>query len=873
MKTIDLCGTWNLTCLDSSVIRGKTLPSLVPGSLYATLLSEGVIDDPFYRENEQIASTFSDFDWKYTKTFSVTAEDLLHDCVDLVFEGLDTIASVLLNGHEIASVNDMHCTHVFSVLSFLSAGENTIEIIISSPTTYMLEEQSRLTLPGGTGGQYPGFCHLRKSHSMSGWDWGPVLPDLGIWRPVYLRCSNLARLDDVYITQDHSRVTQPDKEVTVLLRARVVELQNSPLTLSVTITAPKNSNLVSSEARTFTAHCAVDSRNRKVSTGYDTPGTFYIEENLSVSIPEAQLWWPNTMGEQPLYEVSVELKSKDSHTIIDSKTMRIGLRTMTVNQSKDQWGESFALEVNGIAFFAMGGDYVPEDSFLSRNTRKRTERLLTSAVQANHNCIRVWGGANYPDNDFYDLCDRYGLVIWHDHMMACGVYELTEDFRKNIVREVIDNTKRIRHHASLGLWCGNNEQEEAWCSWGWSEIYSPALKADYIKLYEEILPALSKEIDPATFYWLSSPSSGGSFFKPNDEDYGDMHNWTVWHGLKPFTAYRDCYSRFMSEFGIESFPSLKTIESFTLENDRNIFSPVMENHQKCESGNAKILHYISETYQYPKDFSSLVYASQLIQAEGIRYGVEHWRRNRNENRCMGAVYWQLNDCWPVASWSSIDYFGRWKALHYLSKRFFEPVLVSACEEGTTVDLHVTNETDTPVEGTLMWRLCDESRTVTGTTILQTGKTVVTVPPRTDIKARHLDFSSILTNREALRSSVLLYELVLPSGTSSSGSVLFVKAKHFNWLRKVPTLDVRDAGSTFIIKVTSPVFARYIELETQGFDAIFSDNYFDLGPGDSTEIGVKKSEIFADSPCEGTILPVSLAEFTAALKVRSIADAW
>ena len=320
------------------------------------------------------------------------------------------------------------------------------------------------------------------------------------------------------------------------------------------------------------------------------------------------LWWPNGLGAQHLYDLTVVLsrnEGADAQTL-DEKKLRLGLRTLSVRRDADEWGESFAFEANGTAFFAMGADYVPEDSLIARNTRKRTERLVRSAAAARHNCIRVWGGANYPEDDFYDLCDEYGLVIWHDHMMACGVYELSPSFRENIVAEIIDNVKRVRHHASLGLWCGNNEQEEAWCSWGWSEKYSPALKADYIRLYEEILPALNRELDPETFYWLSSPSSGGSFFKPNAEERGDMHNWTVWHGLKPFTAYRECYSRFMSEFGIESFPSMKTIEAFTLPEDRNIFSPVMEGQQKCDSGNAKILHYISANYRYPRDFEACV---------------------------------------------------------------------------------------------------------------------------------------------------------------------------------------------------------------------------------------------------------------------------
>jgi beta-mannosidase len=872
MNQIDLCGDWTFRCLDAGAFAGETMRAVVPGSMYADLLSNGKMDDPFFGENELDAAVYSNYGWEYSRTFTVSPDFAARDSIELVCEGLDTLAEIFVNGVSVARTSDMHRTFAFDVRNLLRPGENEIRIAFDSPTKYMNAEFARQPLVGGSGGQYPGFNYLRKSHSMSGWDWGPVLPDVGIWRPIYIRALDRARLQDVYVTQSHSIAADGKRSVSLNVRARVAMLSGAAdgLELAVALSSP------SGKTQEITA--SVPSFAKRILSGFDAPGSEVLEGAVVFFIDDPELWWPNNLGAQPLYEVSVFLRDRPASgdsCALDSWAGRVGLRTMTVEQKKDEWGSSFAITVNGVSFFAMGADYVPEDSLVTRNTRARTERLIKSAARANHNCIRVWGGANYPEDDFYDLCDEYGLVIWHDHMMACGVYELSAEFRENIVAEIIDNVKRIRHHASLGLWCGNNEQEEAWCSWGWSEKFSKRLKADYIKLYEEILPALNREIDPSTFFWLSSPSSTGSFDVPNAEGTGDMHNWSVWHGIKPFTAYRDCYTRFASEFGIESFPSMRTIESFTQPDDRNIFSPVMESHQKCASGNAKSLHYVSETYRYPKDFSSLVYASQLIQAEGLRYGVEHWRRNRNANRCMGAVYWQLNDCWPVASWASIDFFGRWKALHYVSKRFFEPVLVSAREDGLSVALHVTNETAIPVEGTLIWRLCDDSLSINGSRILETGKYAVRADAFNDVCVTVRDFSRILAGREAPRNAYLVYEFMRADGSlGGRGSVLFVKSKHFNFVKAKPSLSVRDSGERFEITVASDCYSRFIELETSGFDALFSDNCFDLGAGDSLVVTVEKNEIFADSPAEGTVRAgLTADEFAKALTVRSIVDTY
>lgn len=857
MTRVDLCGNWNFRCLNKNQFSNQTFLGSVPGSLTLDLLNLKKIPDPFWRENEQEVSKLSDYDWEYFRDFTLDSHIFLQENIDLVFEGLDTLCDIWLNNQKVAQTSDMHRTFIFNVKPLLSEGLNTIRLVFKSPTEYMLAAYKAQALVGGTGGQFKGFNYLRKAHSMSGWDWGPVLPDMGIWKPVYLETWSSAKIDEVYISQTHTK-----------------NEHGTDVRVSAQITIEHEAQI----KKALFAHCTLTDPDgkgiKKVEQvrNFDNSGKSTLTLNLDVQ--DAHLWWPNKLGKQSLYHLSVSISEHESiDEILDIQHYTIGLRTLTVVQEKDEWGSSFAITVNGQSFFAMGADYVPEDSLLGRNTYEKTERLIKSAAQANHNCIRVWGGANYPHDYFYELCDTYGLVIWHDHMMACGVYELSTEFRENILAEIRDNVKRIRHHASLGLWCGNNEQEEAWCSWGWSEQFSPRLKADYIKLYEEVLPQLMKEIDPNTFYWLSSPSSGGSFDKPNAEGFGDMHNWTVWHGLRPFTAYRSCYSRFMSEFGIESFPALRTIESFTEAEDRNIFSPVLEAHQKCDSGNAKILFYISETFKYPKDFDSLVYVSQLVQAEGLRYGVEHWRRNRNANRCMGAVYWQLNDCWPVASWSSIDYFGRWKALHYVSKRFFNPVLISACEEGPVVELHVSNETNKEQAGTVIWRLCDDSKKINGTHILETGKLEVSVLPFTSKKVFVKDFSQELSTEYAHRDAYLMYEFVQGS-SSQRGSVLFTKPKHFSFKKDFPLIEVFETETFFEISIKAQHYFRSIELSLQGFDALFSDNYFDLGLSDTALVRVDKQEIWLTAPSEGDCAKdLTKEQFEKALRLRSVADSF
>jgi beta-mannosidase len=818
---IDLNGKWKMR----QTGEADYIDAVVPGSVYNDLLNCGKMKDPFYRENEYMALEISRNDYEYTREFQAAPDMLIYDRVLLRCEGLDTLCTVDINGKTVLETSNMHRTYEADIKDIINVGKNTITVFFKSPVEYISRKHAEQQLDD-TDQTMHGFTYLRKAQYMFGWDWGPWLPDIGIWRKINIVGFNTARFSDIYITQRHK-----ENAVELDIKTEAVLFKNSPLTADVEITAP--------DGGIMTALSVLEN------------GLGHI----NISIENPQLWWPNGLGSQPLYNVEVSLSSAGHK--LDSRKMRMGLRTMTVKTDKDEWGTSFAFTVNGVSFFAMGADYIPEDNILSRCSREKTEKLIRSCTKANFNTMRVWGGGLYAQDWLYDLCDEYGIVVWQDLMFACGVYDYTEDFRETTTKETIDNVKRIRHHACLGLWCGNNEQEGGWASWGWSEKYSSKLKADYIKQYEVDLPNTVKKLDPNTFYWPSSPSSGGFFDFPQDESRGDEHYWDVWHGLKPFTDYRNHYPRFMSEFGLQSFPCLKTVKAFTIESDRNIFSPVMESHQKNSTSNGKILHYISEYFRYPKDFDSLLYVSQLIQAAGIRYGVEHWRRNRG--RCMGSIYWQLNDCWPVASWSSIDYFGRWKALQYFAKRFFADVLLSACDDGTKVALHVSNESKNHLTGKVWWKLRD-----CNSKVLKSSEKQVSIDAFFSKKVEDLDFGDILDSTEKRRSCYLEYQLAGDGRAVSGGTVLFVKDKHYEFRPPEFKAAVTELKDRFKISIVSKAYARYIELSFKDCDAYFSDNYFDLPAGEKISVEVLKSDM---SDC------LSKNAFEEQLCIRSLYDSY
>ena len=774
-------------------------PAQVPGTVYTDLLRNGQMEDPFWKDNEYRALDLMEKDYEYETVFEGT-EAQEGERQWLRFEGLDTICDIYLNEEKIGNTYNMHRTWEFDVTGKVKAGENILRVYFHSPLEYIKEAYEKQPTHGSEDAM-DGFVHIRKAHCMFGWDWGAHLPDAGIFRPVYLLTMTEGRIDSVYIRQEHEEgkvtlhfdVSRNPKED---LRKEIpVGKEADDYTYEVTVTAPDGTKIIAK----------------------GTPEDLVIEQ--------PKLWWPNGVGEQPLYEVNVTL-AKDGQPV-DRWTRKIGLRTMTMDIHPDEWGESFAHQVNGKDIFAMGADYIPEDHLLGRVTPETTRKLLEQCKAANFNAVRVWGGGYYPSDWFYDICDELGLMVWQDFMFACAVYELTPEFEANIRQEFIENVKRLRHHASLGLWCGNNEMEQFVFernSW----LTKPSEVKDYFLMFERIIPEIVHEYDPQTFYWPASPSSGGCLDEPNDPNRGDVHYWKVWHGNRPFTEYRKYFFRYLSEFGFQAFPSVKTIEQFTdNEEDMNPFSYIMEKHQRQYSANGKIMGYMQQTYKYPNSFPTFVYASQLLQADGIRYGVEHFRRNRG--RCMGAVYWQLNDCWPVISWSSVDYCGRLKALHYYAKRFFAPLMISCEEQGMmsseanmnrehfvfekSIRLNVANETMQDQNVTVRWALRDP-----GAAVLESGEQELTVPALTSTWLDKVEFPDA-----DIFSHYVSYELICDGKVVSEGTVNFSYPKYFRY--EDPELTCRVEGDEIV--VSAKAYAKSVEILNENEDLVLEDNYFDL----------------------------------------------
>ena len=798
MVKLQLHENWQLC----NVRKLDWVPAQVPGDIYAAFFMAGKMSDPFFEDNEYQAKALMEEDYEYRTVFTYERAKF-ENCQEIIlrFEGIDTIADIYLNGCCLGKADNMHRVWEFPVRELLENGENVLRVIIRSPLKFMAEAFQKYKNRGNDD-TIEGFMHLRKAHYMSGWDWGACLPDGGIFRPVTLMGVESARLDSVYIRQVHENgrvLLIPEVDVeTVDDEENETENDTESLEYVVTVTSPDGTK----------------------NTWKDCPD--------EIEVDHPQLWWPNGLGEQPLYEIKVDLISGGK--IVDTWCRKIGLRTLTMHIEKDKWGESFAHEINGHQVFAMGADYIPEDNLLQRTSRERTRELLLQCKRANFNTVRVWGGGYYPEDWFFDLCDELGLMVWQDFMFACSVYELTPEFEANIRQEFIDNIKRLRHHASLALWCGNNEMEMFVKEGTW--VTKPTEVRDYLLMYERIIPEVLREYDPDTFYWPASPSSGGSFDDPNDPNRGDVHYWEVWHGNKPFAEYRKYFFRYASEFGFQSFPSVKTLETVTDDpRELNPFSYVLEKHQRNYGGNGKIAKYMQAAYRYPENFSDFVYASQLLQADGIRYGVEHYRRNRG--RCMGAIYWQLNDCWPVISWSSIDYYGRWKALHYYAKRFFAPVMLS-CEEQSwmtvgadmnrqhfefekSIHLNVTNETLKPRKVLVKYAVRNAKAEV-----LCQEEQWVEVPALSSVWMDKVELPEIDCFNEYVSYEAWENEQII-----SQGTVIFSYPKYFRY--QDPKLTVRTEGDEII--VSAQAYAKSVEITNKNDDLILEDNYFDMNAGE------------------------------------------
>ncbi len=827
------------------------MPAIVPGGVHTDLLRLGKIPDPFLAENERAVLWVALADWEYCSTFVPDADLVREERVLLVADGLDTVAEVWLNGGLLGRAENQFRRWEWDVGACLREGENELSILFSGPSAVAGREQARRRM-NGVHPAIEGAAHLRKAPCQFGWDWGPELPSIGVWKEIRLEGRSVGRLEDVHLRQEHAS----NGAVTVRADARVEKWDSARLDVVLTVRDP--------DARTACgAECTV----------------LLGQAALEVRIDSPRLWWPNGHGDQPLYRVVVQLKRGDEE--VDRREFQIGLRTIELRQEDDRWGRSFQFVVNGVPIFAKGSNWIPADVFVSRVTVDRLERLIGSAAAAHQNMLRVWGGGLYETDDFYDLCDRHGILVWQDFVFACSTYPLDEPaFLENVQAEVEENVRRLRHRACLALWCGNNEMEWFWESRGWAAhdregeleelirvmpALAPlkelaagrdllpdwrALRAAYDEFFHRTLPGWVAELDPGRPYWPSSPSSGTPFQDVDGEARGDAHYWEVWHDRKPFTAYRRTFPRFMSEFGFQSFPTIETIESYTAPEERNPTSRVMEYHQRGRHGNGLIVAQMADAFRMPVSFEDWVYLSLVLQAEGIRYGVEHWRRHMEG--VAGTLYWQLDDCWPVASWSSLDSFGRWKALHYAAKRFYAPILLSVEDKPPEMGLYVSNDRREAWRGEARWSL----ETVCGTP-LQAGEIAFVAPPLMAIRIADLDFAELLAG-DADRRAVFVTELLDGDERIALSVSPFVPSKHLDLEDPGLDVEVTRRGKEVTVRLTAHSLARFVELKLAGApETIFSDNYFDLPAGRTAAVDFPLPDRWTESGARRALVIRSL----------------
>ncbi|GAT32284.1 beta-mannosidase [Terrimicrobium sacchariphilum] len=661
MKICSLEGAWTL----SSSPSGVTCPAEVPGDTHSALIAAGKISDPYWAEEELAAQWVGREDWTYERTFSLTADYLAEKSVFLHAESLDTVAAIFVNGHKVSTTCNAFVRQRVEVKPFLRIGENHIRIVLASAEREAEERARALKYPVPYTQfpvQSPHRNLLRKPQCHAGWDWGPCLMVAAIGGPLYLGATSLGRIEYVWTEQTHRKGL-----VEVSIHCEVTSPEGGETMLEITLDGQRI-------ARPVTLR----------------PGLNILQEKVVIRRP--RLWWPNGHGDQPLYDLQVSVAG-------DSTRKRIGLRTVEVVNSEDADGVSLTFVVNGRPIFCKGANWIPTDALPQRITREVMDDLLSSAAAVHMNMIRVWGGGQYESDCFYDLCDEKGLLVWQDFMFSCALYPGTPEFLAEVEPEIVHQVKRLRHHASLALWCGNNENVGALSWFEEPRKNRDRYLIDYDRLNEGVVGRIVRELDPRRVYWPSSPCGGPGDYSDcwHSDGRGDMHFWSVWHEGKPFEEYLNVRPRFCSEFGYQSFPSLDVVKTYAPRDQWNVTAPVMEHHQRNPGGNTRITENFARYFRIPQGFENFVYLSQVQQAIAIQIAVEHWRRLRP--LCMGALYWQLNDLWPVCSWSSLEYGGKWKLLHHAARRFFDPVLVSIHPgKDGAVEIWGTNDLPDPASG-------------------------------------------------------------------------------------------------------------------------------------------------------------------------------
>jgi beta-mannosidase len=817
-------------------------PAQVPGVVQTDLLHNNLIPDPFYQDNDTRLQWIGLMDWEYRTTFDADAAMIAHEHVDLVFEGLDTFADVYVNDQAVLHTDNMFRRWRLPAKGLLKAGPNTLRVVFHSPVEFMIPKVKALPyqLPSVTShntGNEENIAtapYTRKADYQFGWDWGPRYVTEGIWQPIRIETWGALHVENFHIQQQ-----RVDKDAAAL--SAELEIQASRSTAAtVEITYAELSGAPVAPVRQAVQ---LDSGVNHVS--------------VPVHIANPKLWYPAGYGAQDRYRFSYTVRI--ARDIAAQGTLNTGLRSIELRREVTKTGKSFAFVVNGIAIFAKGADVIPFDSFPNRVTPEIHRQILQSARDAHMNMVREWGGGIYETDDFYDICDELGIMVWQEFMFGGDMGPGGAAFQDNVKQEAIDQVERLRDHPSIVLWCGNNETETGWVHWGdrlnFKESIAPTDRDEvwqnYVNLFHGILPGVVNRYGYPVPYWPSSPSA--NFEDPPDsQTNGDMHYWQVWHALAPIEEYTHQFPRFMSEYGFQSFPEMRTIRAFAKPEDMDIRSATMQDHQKNHGGNERILSYMLRWYPEPKDFPSFVYLSQVLQAEAIKVGAEHLRRQMPNT--MGSLYWQLNDCWPVASWASIDYYGRWKALQYYARRFYDDVLVSPYRHDGKVDVYVVSDKLQPVSGQIRTRLLDFS-----------GKSLVDKTQDVQVAAQSSAVYFTLDEKELLASAdpkktFLVFDLAV-GGQNVSRNLIFFDTMHSLELPESVHVDasLESLNGGYTVTLRSPALARSVYLSFGDLDVQASDNYFDLLPGEPLKITLKTSAQLSSDQLKSAMQVVTLTD--------------
>lgn len=792
--------------------------AIVPGTIHTDLLANQIIEDPFYRINEKNQQWIDKKDWEYATTLNISQEEFGKDFIELNFNGLDTYADVFVNDSLMLKTNNMFRTWQIDVKPFIKIGDNNLKVLLHSPIKKGLEllEGAPYVYPAindqsenGEIGDKKVSIFTRKAGYHYGWDWGPRLVTSGIWRPVILKSWNTARINNVFIKQP---------SVTKELATLVCEVNlDLGLDFKGTIKVVDEENNI----EYATTDIDLSSGKQKV--------------EIPFSIKQPKLWWSKGLGTPNMYRFKIVLSDHKGNKI-STKEVNTGLRSIKLIREKDEIGESFLFEVNGVRTFIKGANYIPNDNFIPRVTKNDYQKVIKDALDANMNMLRVWGGGIYEDDYFYELCDKNGLLVWQDFMFACSMYPGDDTFLKNVGEEAKDNIIRLRNHPSIALWCGNNEINAAWShysngGWGWKEKYTEEQREEiqkaYLDIFHKVLPNTVKEYTDGDDYWPSSPQAG---FDPKmhagyENTSGDMHYWGVWHGKHPFKDFEKYKARFMSEYGFQSFPNFETVQKYALPEDFDIESNVMSSHQRSGIGNLTIKEYMGWDYNLPTDFKDFLYLSQVLQAKGVKMAIEAHRRAMPY--CMGTMYWQINDCWPVASWSSTDYYHKWKALHYAVKKVYEPIIVTAHQEGKEIVVSVISDKLESISGRLKISVIDFNGKV-----LATHNKEVTIKANTSSMLLKVE-SSKLIGKNNQNKTVLKLELETLKENSIAKNLFYLVSPKLLILGKpeIFTELVIKSGKQYL-KVTTDKLVKNLYINFKSKKVFIEDNYFDLLPNET-----------------------------------------